>query len=204
MRPINYVLIIISIFTLGAIWVLSFGTFDEFNIALFKMDRKILSTFFIYASFWAEWPIIITSLLLSFYKWGKYAWMWVLGFAVEGLIIQILKRFFNAPRPVESFSYCIKQVDGISLAHYGSFPSGHTAAVAFGTGLLLWTLFAINPKQKTFISSLLIFGVISTALSRVYLCQHHLQDVFVGGIIGAGLFFLFSRINSKIFPVLSK
>ena len=59
-------------------------------------------------------------------------------------------------------------------------------------------------KQKIFISSLLITGVVSAALSRVYLCQHHLQDVLVGGIIGAALFFLFFVINSKIFPVLSK
>lgn len=204
MRPIKYILIIISIFILGAIWLLSFGTFTEFNIALFKMDGKILSTFFKYASLWAEWPIILTALLLSFYKWGKYAWIWVFGFSLEGIFIQILKHFFNAPRPVESFSYCVKHIDGITLAHYGSFPSGHTAAVSFGTGLLLWTLFAINSKQNTIISSLLIFGVVSTALSRVFLCQHHLQDVFVGGIIGAGLFFLFFRINSKIFPILSK
>lgn len=204
MRPIIYVLIIISIFTLGAIWVLSFGTFAEFNIAFFKMDRKILSMFFKFASFWAEWPIILTALILSFYKWGNYAWMWVAGFSVEGIIIQILKRFFDAPRPVESYTNYIKRIDDISFAHYGSFPSGHTAAVTFGTGLILWTLFAINPKQKIFISSLLITGVVSTALSRVYLCQHHLQDVLVGGIIGAALFFLFFVINSKIFPVLSK
>ena len=204
MRPITYLYFIISIFSVGAIWVLSFGNLNEYNFSLFSLNVKILSTFFKYSSFWAEWPIILTSLLLSFYKWGKHAWIWVLAFSLEGLIIQIIKRLLNAPRPVEAYPYCIKQIDGITLAHFGSFPSGHTAAVVFGTGLLVWSLKSINPKPKLFISTILILGVISAALSRVYLCQHHLQDVFAGGIIGAGLFYLFSRLNFRFFPILSK
>lgn len=204
MRPITYSCIIISIFTVGAIGILSLGNLNEYNFSLFKLNIKILSTFFKYSSFWAEWPIILTSLLLAFYKWGKQAWMWVLAFALEGLIIQIIKRLLNAPRPVEVYPYCVKQIDGITLAHFGSFPSGHTAAVVFGTGLLLWSMKAINPKPKLFISTILILGVISAAISRVYLCQHHLQDVFAGGILGAGLFYLFSRLNFRFFPILSK
>ena len=204
MRPLTYLFIIFIIFTVGAIWVLSFGNLTECNLSLFKLNKKILSTFFKYASLWAEWPIILTSLLLSFYKWGKYAWMWVLSFAIEGVIIQTIKRFYNAPRPIESFPTYAKQVDGILLAHYGSFPSGHTAAVVFGTGLLLWSLYSTHSKSRVFLSIVLFLGVISAALSRVYLCQHHLQDIFAGGLIGATIFYLFSRINTKLFPILSK
>ena len=86
-------------------------------------------------------------------------------------------------RPSVYFNDLIEQgswhlVDGVQLHQLYSFPSGHTTSI-FSICVLL-SLF-INSRK---IKYSLCFIAILTGLSRVYLAQHFLVDVFAGSLIG--------------------
>ncbi len=95
-----------------------------------------------------------------------------------------LKQIFSHPRPSLYFSlqtppYIINSIPEVSLhTGYNSFPSGHT--------LMAFTLFALLTflaRKKPW--GLLFFAAaFLTALSRIYLGQHFLKDVYAGSITG--------------------
>jgi len=84
-------------------------------------------------------------------------------------------------RPIEYFSrqgIDFSLVPGVTVHHFNSFPSGHTTVgFAFFTGLLL----IVKPQWLKII--FLILAVI-IGISRIYLSQHFLEDVIMGGLIG--------------------
>ncbi len=110
----------------------------------------------------------------------------ILGFTIT-FVSYFTKSIFAQPRPAAYFKDLdllqnIQFIEGVDI-HTGasSFPSGHTMS-AFA----LYTLLALFfPKkwwlQLGFFSLALIVGV-----SRIYLVQHFLRDVFAGAIMGVG------------------
>ena len=107
-------------------------------------------------------------------------WEIVIAFLLSGLVAQLVKHFFQMPRPKTYFAVggYPHFIDGVTLSGYASFPSGHTAT-AFATALLL-SIFTKNKKY----SLLFVLAAWLVAFSRIYLGQHFLQDVFVGALIG--------------------
>jgi membrane-associated phospholipid phosphatase len=116
-----------------------------------------------------------------------------------GAILQILKHFISADRPICAFENCsnlsLPLVEGVSLHHSNSFPSGHASTFfVFFTccALLLSYQYQLKRKQNDhmmwfLINALTILLLILAALgaySRIYLSQHFLSDVCVGSIIG--------------------
>jgi len=102
-------------------------------------------------------------------------------FAVSGILVQIVKHIYQAPRPVVYFEKDLNSihfVKGIALLHNNSFPSGHTVT-AFSAAVVLSYL-AVN-KRLGFIYLLLAMSV---AFSRMYLSQHFFEDVTAGSILG--------------------
>lgn len=106
------------------------------------------------------------------------------GLAVMGLSY-LGKQFFAHDRPVRFFKKIdkldeINLVDGVELASGAtSFPSGHTFA-AFA----LFTLLALLAPQKRWLALLFFTLALLVAISRIYLVQHFLKDVYVGAILG--------------------
>jgi membrane-associated phospholipid phosphatase len=102
-------------------------------------------------------------------------------FAVSGLLSQVVKNTLNEPRPVEYFSGVLSSlhlVPGVELAHWGSFPSGHTtSAFALYTLLACWS-------TAYFWQAFWLIPAVAVAFSRVYLLQHFLVDVTVGSLLG--------------------
>ena len=126
--------------------------------------------------------ILITILLLIRLDYGFYA---IIGFSLSSSITQFLKRvvFKDTMRPSVYFNDLIEQgswhlVDGVQLHQLYSFPSGHTTSI-FSICVLL-SLFTNSRKIKYS----LCFIAILTGLSRIYLSQHFLVDVFAGSLIG--------------------
>ena len=126
--------------------------------------------------------ILITILLIIRLDYGFYA---IIGFSLSTSITQFLKRvvFKDTMRPSVYFNDLIEQgswhlVDGVQLHQLYSFPSGHTTIV-FSICVLL-SLFTNSHKIKYSFCSVAIL----TGLSRIYLSQHFLLDVFVGSVIG--------------------
>ncbi|MCB0618727.1 MAG: phosphatase PAP2 family protein [Saprospiraceae bacterium] len=106
------------------------------------------------------------------------------GLSVMGLSY-LLKAFFGHARPAAYFHQVnlfdqLQLVDGVVL-HSGatSFPSGHTMSAFALYGLLAF----IVPNKKGAAFGLFVLALL-VGVSRIYLVQHFLQDVYVGAIIG--------------------
>ena len=124
--------------------------------------------------------IISLAVLLWFFKKKYLALMIVGGYLISGIPVQIIKSFFDAPRPaifLKSIHYS-HFVEGVTLHNYNSFPSGHTAS-AFAFAVILSIYF----KNKR-ISLILLLLATAVGYSRIYLSQHFLMDVSAGSLIG--------------------
>ena len=146
--------------------------------------------------------ILITILLIIRLDYGFYA---IIGFSLSTSITQFLKRvvFKDTMRPSVYFNDLIEQgswhlVDGVQLHQLYSFPSGHTTIV-FSICVLL-SLFTNSHKIKYSFCSVAIL----TGLSRIYLSQHFLLDVFVGSVIGFSVVIISYLILNPRFSRFSK
>lgn len=149
------------------------------SLALNKLHNPAADMFFRYAT-WLGDGIIISAvcLLLIFIKF-RYAVLTIVISFVSAWLVSLMKRFYDEPRPAVYFKDdVLNYVSGIELYQRLSFPSGHTAA-AF-TLFCLFTFFARN-KNYAYLFFSLAFIV---AISRVYLLQHFLVDVYFGSFFG--------------------
>lgn len=103
-------------------------------------------------------------------------------FVLSTLMVQIPKRliFVDEIRPHKYFLGKVNfhLVDGVNVHHFNSFPSGHT-----GSAFALAMFATLYTKNKWY-SILYFMAAVCMALSRIYLCQHFLKDVYFGAILG--------------------
>ena len=101
--------------------------------------------------------------------------------------------FSGEPRPISFFSEeNLHLVADIKMAHWNSFPSGHsTTAFVIYILLLQWT------KNKT-LKILCVTLAVLAAFSRVYLSQHFLIDIVAGAFLGTSIA-LYSPFISQYF-----
>lgn len=117
----------------------------------------------------------------------------------SGIVAQFFKRivFPEIIRPSAYFDGIadLHFVDGVSLHHSFSFPSGH-AASAFAMYLSVALL-----SKNQFVKASMFFLATLVAFSRVYLSQHFLNDIYAGSVIGVFCSIvavvLFYRMNNK-------
>ena len=142
----------------------------------------------------------IVVIVLLFWKF-KYSVIAIISFGVTAGITQFLKRIIypDLHRPSikmwdEMQAGLLHLVDGVEQLLGNTFPSGHTTS-AFS----IFCLLALLSKKKW-------LGVICVAFafligySRVYLCQHFFEDVFVGALIGGtGSLLIYSYFENKTF-----
>lgn len=104
----------------------------------------------------------------------------ITAYLFSGIVSQILKRAFHAPRPHSIISNAEYPhfIEGITNTGMTSFPSGHTTSV-----FALATILALNTTDKRFSIIYLVTAII-TGYSRIYLGQHFLADVTAGALIG--------------------
>lgn len=111
-------------------------------------------------------------------------------FAVSGILTLLLTHFFKKvifkgmPRPVAFFDKgTLHLIEGVKMAHWNAFPSGHTmAAFAIATVLIYTT-------TNFYLRLLYLLLAILAGFSRVYLSQHFMMDILAGSALGifAGL-----------------
>jgi membrane-associated phospholipid phosphatase len=128
--------------------------------------------------------MVFIALGMLFVKY-RYAVVTALAYAYSSVIVQVLKRIFNEPRPSKFFEGInpIRTLEGYPLYEWNSFPSGHSAS-AFTLAVVLTYL--LPHKHKHWI---ILPLALSTAFSRVYLSQHFFQDVVAGSVVGVVLTF---------------
>lgn len=113
------------------------------------------------------------------------------------LVSVSLKNIFNYPRPIEVYQHsgqAIHLVDGVTMHHWQSFPSGHTmTAFAFACVCLFLS-------KKTYLAIIPLLVAMLVGYSRMYLFQHFPRDVFAGSVLGVGVvvFVVFFQKSNKI------
>ena len=154
-----------------------------------------------YYTLLAEWPLyVIGAVPLLFRRW-RWSLYYGLSEGVAGLVIFGLKRLFSEDRPVVFFEQfrdvTLPLVDGVTMRHSNSFPSGHASTFfIFCTfaALLLCQYYARNRAtlrpvlRSTVVQQASVLALLAVAAvgcySRVYLSQHFLSDITVGSAIG--------------------
>lgn len=161
--------------------------FDTLTLGIHHLNHRILDIYFKNYTIWAEWPAIVIGILgLSIKNWRMGLWF-SLVFGLEALSIQTIKVFLNFPRPIEKFGLAIRHIDGEVLKHFQAFPSGHTSAAFFATGMILLSL-PENSKKHLFLF-IGIFTAFMVAYSRIYLGQHSVEDIISGCVISNAFFY---------------
>lgn len=161
--------------------------FDTLTLGIHHLNHRILDIYFKNYTIWAEWPAIVIGILgLSIKNWRMGLWF-SLVFGLEALSIQAIKVFLNFPRPIEKFGLAIRHIDGEVLKHFQAFPSGHTSAAFFATGMILLSL-PENSKKHLFLF-IGIFTAFMVAYSRIYLGQHSVEDIISGCVISNAFFY---------------
>ena len=131
-----------------------------------------------FVTFFAALPFLLPASLIAptlLYRAGQRREAWELVLAMAGGIIlnQLLKMYFQRPRPADA----LLQTLGLS------FPSGHSMLGVTFYGCLAWLL-ARHYRQPGWAVPLLLWaGLIG--LTRVYLHVHYATDVLAGFAGGA-------------------
>ncbi|RMG76845.1 MAG: phosphatase PAP2 family protein [Bacteroidetes bacterium] len=158
---------------------------EYIHLKINNINSEITDMFFKYFTHTGDGifaALVIIAVLLK----NKYQGLFLAISAIlTGITVQLLKKivFTDALRPIMHFEK-LHLVEGVTMNKYHSFPSGHSAvAFVLFTGLLLLTR---NKQWKIFFA----LCAITAAISRVYLSQHFITDIFAGSLIG----FVFSVI----------
>ncbi|MCR4920166.1 MAG: phosphatase PAP2 family protein [Bacteroidaceae bacterium] len=172
----------------------------DLHLLLNSCHTSAQDVFFRYYSTLAEWPLYVVALLPILWKKTRVTGFYALCEVTGGIVVQILKHIFRAPRPVSVFEshpdMVLPVVEGVRLHHHNSFPSGHaTTFFIFFTccALMLSYYYYISRDRQKGLGRRTLFVCASLSLlalaalggySRIYLSQHFLSDVCVGSIIG--------------------
>jgi membrane-associated phospholipid phosphatase len=175
-------MILLSVYEQGY-WVLYFGA----------NRSPFWNTFFLIGTrLGEEWAFIgIFLLSLIFLRYRVAITIPILA-GMTTLVSFLAKKGFQHPRPLRYFRDMglEDQLNLIEDIHINSgptsFPSGHTMA-AFA----LFSFLALNSPTKKWTGPLCFLLALTVGVSRIYLSQHFLKDVFLGALLGTTLGLLF-------------
>ena len=189
-----------------ALFIISKG---DLHLLLCNRHTPARDIFYRYYTHVAEWfPYIVCVALLIFGRIGDgvFASSAMLGSA---LTTQLFKHIINAPRPVTWFGENLPHiqlplVDGVTMNHWFSFPSGHTTSffsLAFVLAIIATKEMSSQRFNSIAIQVLLFILAALGGYSRIYLSQHFALDVFAGVVVGVGITIIclaiFSRLEDK-------
>lgn len=176
--------------------------FVEHGEAIFFFsDRRSMigDFFFLYWTKMGEELLYIISIVILCFIRFRYALIIPLIGLIVTIISNITKGFFGQPRPglyfkEEGLIETLNLIEGVIL-HTGatSFPSGHTMS-----GFALYGFIAFCVPRKKWLAVFLFTTALLVGISRIYLVQHFLRDVYLGGIIGVLIAWVIFYIQSFI------
>lgn len=164
---------------LGAIFLAFIRKGDDI-LAMNQYNNIVLDEFFRYITYVGD-GIFLTFLLIPMLIIRlRYFVYFLFSFLTSGGMAQLLKHYFELPRPCAFFndSILLHYVPGVKIYMAHSFPSGHSAT-AFAMFLML-SIISKNNYTKLFF----FLFAITVGLSRIYLLQHFFIDVYFGSIVG--------------------
>ncbi len=155
------------------------------------VGNELLNTFFSMITHLGDGIFaFVVALIFLFFNIRKSVYI-ILAYLGAALVSSVLKHmvYHDIYRPHFVFQYFVreelKEVPGVEILGFNSFPSGHSLS-AFA--LFFCLLFV----SRNHILKIVFFALaVLAAYSRVYLSQHWLIDIYVGSIIGVSFSLLF-------------
>lgn len=138
------------------------------------------------------YPLAILGLFLIDRKrfWTHFGFV-ALAAILGGVVAQVLKSYFNAPRPLAFFAEAIQHGEVVVNVMFEplrarSFPSGHsqTAFTFAHIFAFLLTRSSLSKSQVRILQVVLYSLATLTSLSRVYVGVHFPMDILAGAVIG--------------------
>ena len=156
----------------------------EFELLINQFHYPSLDLFFKYSTYLGDGILLAVLLICSLFYNYYTAILTAFTIIFQSVIVSIFKRwiFEGLERPLAFFgeSVNLNFVDGVDVHSSNTFPSGHTA-----TAFALFALLFIAMKYRGTIISILFFILASVVgLSRIYLLQHFVVDVYFGALFG--------------------
>jgi len=184
-------------FLAGGFLLLQINTGDD--IFFFSERRSAFGDVFFrwITTFGEAWIYFVALFYLLFQRYRYAVVIPMIGITVT-CISYAFKAFFGQDRPMALLSKqglfdLVKTVQGVEL-HSGatSFPSGHTLS-AFA----LFTFVALCLPHKRAVAAVLFAFAFLTGISRIYLVQHFLKDVYAGAILGLFIGMVFYVVQER-------
>ena len=189
-KPVSSILpflIPTTILALIIVLALSLVPKAQLHLQLCQPHTAYLDTIIPLVTNLVDWLPYVTVVLLLFYRAG-WATFLASNLLLSTLIVQPIKHIVYAPRPLTWFAenmpdISLPLVEGVSMNHWLSFPSGHTTTFF----VLFFTLSIImcdeNIKGKNILSFICFLCATFGAYTRIYLSQHFALDIFAGILI---------------------
>lgn len=175
------VFFIYTLFFAASIVFISIFNKYVLHLKINQFHTSFFDVFFKYTTFLGDGVVFgVLAVVFLFIK-RKMFYVFVVSGVLTLLITHLFKKilFKGILRPAAALSdETLHLVDGVKMAMLNSFPSGHTTT-AFAIFTILCLYFAKCKSQYLWVSLAIIAG-----LSRVYLSQHFLIDIFFGSFIG--------------------
>ena len=159
-----------------------------------------LDVFFTYTTKLGEEILYAIIFIFLLFKKVRFAILIPLIGLVVTIVSFITKWFFGHDRPIVFLEKngLLDQIDFIEgvYVHTGqnSFPSGHTMSAFALYGFLAFII-----SGKRFWGLALFLVALLVGISRIYLVQHFLKDIYLGALFGVliaiGFYFLQEKIN---------
>ncbi|WP_299716236.1 phosphatase PAP2 family protein [uncultured Tenacibaculum sp.] len=181
------VLIIYFVFFLAAALSVVLYKKADLHLQMNRYHSSFFDVFFKYSTFLGDGIMFGVLTLLFLFVKRKMALVFMVGGFLTLLITHFFKKvvFKGVPRPAEFLGLeNLHIIDGVKMAFWNSFPSGHTMT-AFAIFAILCLYF-----RKCISQYVWVFLAVIAGFSRVYLSQHFLIDIFVGSILGVFIAFV--------------
>ncbi len=176
------------ILCIGALLVLVYPLLvfpkGELELLINQYHTPWLDSIFKYATHLGDGSLMAVLLVIVLFR--NYYSSLVVAFSIilQSVFVSIFKRWIykGLERPLAFFDgrFDLNFVEGVEVHSSNTFPSGHTV-----TGFALFALLFILIGNRKFIFALLLFALaMLVGLSRVYLLQHFIVDVYFGAVFG--------------------
>lgn len=167
----------------------------QLHLILNKWHSPFFDFFFKYLTYLGDGVMFGFGAIFFLFLKKKVAYAIVVSGILTLFVVHLFKKvfFLGILRPVGFFGQDnLHLVEGVKMATLNSFPSGHTAT-AFAIFTIFCLYFRKCKSQYIWISLAILVGI-----SRVYLSQHYLIDIFVGSLLGFIIGLLSMSFFSKI------
>lgn len=175
------------LFFLLSMLLVSVFSKDFLHLTFNTYHSTFFDNFFKYTTFLGDGVMFGVLFLTFLFIHRKTAYAFAISGVLTLLLIAFFKKvvFLGVPRPAQYFGIeNLHLVEGVKMAFWNSFPSGHTTT-AFAICTILCLYFNKCKTQYIWVSLAIIAGI-----SRVYLSQHFLIDIFVGSFLGIAIGFV--------------